>query len=437
MPRRCGDLRARRPRRRRALCGRPQTLRDLRSRGLRLAVASNGRTRYVETVLATYGLGDLFLERVTADQVGDKTAVLRAYIDRLGTTAAATVMIGDRASDVEAARAVGCRFIGCDYGHGHRDEIEGRRAGDQPLRRRRRHRRGRRSVGAVSANVRRRRNGALQIRWTQALSTVYDHATSSRRAPDVVGDRSRSVRTRVSRRMHRLQTRSRGAEPFLRGLVLGKLNETQLKQWAKDFYYYVEPAIPTIAAWLSMTPTLPDRDAYKLIARNLAGEMGYIKEPSTTISTCNSAPASTSRATICSPIRRCPRRSGRVDDGLLLPQLVRRGPRRVRPGRRDGGAGPTERRADHPRRAWRATTASIRTRWSSGPCTSGEEEHGENAERVLLLCGQTREQQARIPPRISLQRARPCGHVGGLRPLPRYARALTERACTTARFLVR
>jgi len=65
---------------------------------------------------------------------------------------------------------------------------------------------------------------------------------------------------------------------FLRGLVLGKLDEAQLKRWAKDFYYYVEPAIPTIAAWLSMAPTLPDREAYKLIARNLAGEMGYIKE---------------------------------------------------------------------------------------------------------------------------------------------------------------
>ena len=65
---------------------------------------------------------------------------------------------------------------------------------------------------------------------------------------------------------------------FLRGLVLGKLDETQLKRWAKDFYYYVEPAIPTIAAWLSRAPTLPDREAYKLIARNLAGEMGFLRE---------------------------------------------------------------------------------------------------------------------------------------------------------------
>ncbi len=65
---------------------------------------------------------------------------------------------------------------------------------------------------------------------------------------------------------------------FLRDLVTGKLNRGQLERFAKDFFYYVEPAIPTIAAWLSKAPILPDRRAYQLIARNLAGEMGYIKE---------------------------------------------------------------------------------------------------------------------------------------------------------------
>jgi len=65
---------------------------------------------------------------------------------------------------------------------------------------------------------------------------------------------------------------------FLYGLVTGKLSEPQIHLWAKEFYYYVEPAIPTIAAWLASAPTLPDRTLYQLIARNLAGEMGYIKE---------------------------------------------------------------------------------------------------------------------------------------------------------------
>ena len=41
---------------------------------------------------------------------------------------------------------------------------------------------------------------------------------------------------------------------FLRGLVLGKLSPDQLRRWAMDFYFYVEPAIPTIAAWLSRAP---------------------------------------------------------------------------------------------------------------------------------------------------------------------------------------
>jgi phosphoglycolate phosphatase len=99
------------------------TLRALR-RGRVLAIASNGRRRYIETVLSTYGLADCFAERITADQVGDKTAVLRAYLERCALGAESVIMVGDRSSDVEAARAVGCRFIGCDYGHGHRDEIE-------------------------------------------------------------------------------------------------------------------------------------------------------------------------------------------------------------------------------------------------------------------------------------------------------------------------
>ncbi|MFN8641601.1 MAG: HAD family hydrolase [Candidatus Binatia bacterium] len=100
------------------------TLRALRDAGHALCLASNGRTDYVETVIATYGVADLFLPRITADDVGDKTAILRHYLRTLPADRRRTVMVGDRASDVDAARAVGCHFVGCDYGHGHRDEIE-------------------------------------------------------------------------------------------------------------------------------------------------------------------------------------------------------------------------------------------------------------------------------------------------------------------------
>jgi len=103
------------------------TLADLRRSGRLLAVASNGRQRYIETVLSTYGIARHFLELITieGDAVENKTGVLRAYLARHRLGPEQVVMVGDRSSDVEAAAAVGCHFIGCDYGHGYRNEIEG------------------------------------------------------------------------------------------------------------------------------------------------------------------------------------------------------------------------------------------------------------------------------------------------------------------------
>lgn len=103
------------------------TLADLRRSGRLLAVASNGRQRYIETVLSTYGIARHFLELITVESgtIENKAGVLRAYLARHRLGPEQVVMVGDRSSDVEAAAAVGCHFIGCDYGHGYRDEIEG------------------------------------------------------------------------------------------------------------------------------------------------------------------------------------------------------------------------------------------------------------------------------------------------------------------------
>jgi phosphoglycolate phosphatase len=104
------------------------TLAALGAGGHELVVASNGRRPYVEAVLSSHDLTPLFepLLAVEAGLYGDKIDLLRAYVARYRRTPEATVMVGDRASDVEAAEAVGTRFIGCDYGHGHRDEIADR-----------------------------------------------------------------------------------------------------------------------------------------------------------------------------------------------------------------------------------------------------------------------------------------------------------------------
>jgi phosphoglycolate phosphatase len=103
------------------------TLAHLRRSGLLLAVASNGRQRYIETVLSTYGSAHHFLDLITVESgaIENKAGVLRAYLQRYRLGPEQLVMVGDRSSDVEAAAAVGSHFIGCDYGHGYRTEIEG------------------------------------------------------------------------------------------------------------------------------------------------------------------------------------------------------------------------------------------------------------------------------------------------------------------------
>lgn len=105
-----------------------ETLSELQRADLALAVASNGRRQYVETVLSTYGIARYFTPLVTidgADGTKSKADILRTYMARERYTPAQLVMVGDRTSDVEAAQAVGCHFVGCDYGHGHREEIDG------------------------------------------------------------------------------------------------------------------------------------------------------------------------------------------------------------------------------------------------------------------------------------------------------------------------
>ena len=66
---------------------------------------------------------------------------------------------------------------------------------------------------------------------------------------------------------------------FIRKLIGGQCSRDELLRWMKEGYYYSEPAEPNIAAWLSHAPVVPDKRIYRAIARNLAGEMGYIHEP--------------------------------------------------------------------------------------------------------------------------------------------------------------
>jgi pyrroloquinoline quinone (PQQ) biosynthesis protein C len=75
------------------------------------------------------------------------------------------------------------------------------------------------------------------------------------------------------KRAHPIQSR------FLATFLGGGLTREQLRLWAKDMYHYIQPAIPALTAWLAHAPTLVERESARLIGRNLAGEMGFIREP--------------------------------------------------------------------------------------------------------------------------------------------------------------
>ena len=65
---------------------------------------------------------------------------------------------------------------------------------------------------------------------------------------------------------------------FLMAMVQGELTRAQLDLWAKDMYHFVQPGIPALTAWLAHAPTAVERDSARLIARNLAGELGFLRE---------------------------------------------------------------------------------------------------------------------------------------------------------------
>lgn len=184
---------------------------------------------------------------------------------------------------------------------------------------------------------------------------------------------------------------------FLMQLVQGKATDEQVHAWAKDFYYYVEPAIPTVAAWLASAPILPDREIYKLIARNLAGEMGYIQEAEhhdLYLQFCSGIgitreqllehlplPSTIGAASAMGYYCRNSFEEGLGAFGLGVEMEV--------PGRPNGAKVFHDALKKH-------LKLDDKTLEFWAVHIAAEEEHGENAERAMTLCGQTREQQARI-----------------------------------------
>src|SRR5438094_939439 len=65
---------------------------------------------------------------------------------------------------------------------------------------------------------------------------------------------------------------------FLTTFLAGQLTPAQLRLWANDMYHYTQTAIPALTAWIAQAPTLIEPESARFIGRNLAGEMGFLRE---------------------------------------------------------------------------------------------------------------------------------------------------------------
>ena len=101
-----------------------ETLHGLRDSGHPLFIVSNGGEAYVETVVDRHGLRGLIDEVYCAGKhkTKEKAELVGMVLRR---KVALAVMVGDRASDIEAARKNGIPSVGCAYGFGRPDELEG------------------------------------------------------------------------------------------------------------------------------------------------------------------------------------------------------------------------------------------------------------------------------------------------------------------------
>lgn len=102
----------------------------LRSRGLKVVLATSGEAEIVDSLLKQANLGDLNLDRVSSSEVGSSKPapdLVQVGLDKLGLPAGAALMVGDTPFDAEAAHGAGvpCALLRC----GGDSEEELRRTG--------------------------------------------------------------------------------------------------------------------------------------------------------------------------------------------------------------------------------------------------------------------------------------------------------------------
>ncbi|MHA1976259.1 MAG: HAD family hydrolase [Candidatus Hodarchaeales archaeon] len=98
--------------------GVPEVLKELKTRGYKLALCTNARADYYGAVVKRFQLHDYFSTMYAAGQYGwkDKNWMVSQIIKKL--EAKNFAVVGDRHHDIEAAKANKGLSVGCAYGYG-------------------------------------------------------------------------------------------------------------------------------------------------------------------------------------------------------------------------------------------------------------------------------------------------------------------------------
>lgn len=96
----------------------------LKAQGYTLLIASNGLRAYLEAIVGYYGLDRWVTEVFSIEDLHslDKSQLVRAALDKHGIDAA--VMVGDRLSDIRAAKENGLTAIGCRFDFAKEEELQ-------------------------------------------------------------------------------------------------------------------------------------------------------------------------------------------------------------------------------------------------------------------------------------------------------------------------
>jgi phosphoglycolate phosphatase len=106
--------------------GIPELLRQLHDAGYPQYVVTSKPKVYADRIVQYFGLDSLFIEVYGPDLNGrfdEKIELVGFILRQRSLDPARTVMIGDRARDIESGKAHGTRTIGVTYGFGSPEEI--------------------------------------------------------------------------------------------------------------------------------------------------------------------------------------------------------------------------------------------------------------------------------------------------------------------------